>query len=154
MKRTPRTHREWLSSTRRVLKKSDAEDAIAAYQRIAAGVEQAMAAGINEWHLAQTWHLLSLEQARAGDHRGAAVTLRRLVDHHRALLVEHRRAYVAGAATAAVQLWKAGDVTGARRMLRTAEHVGRGLKPQEFLLKEARGVVRHRRKRAPDVDIE
>ena len=106
-----------------------------------------MPAGINDWHLAQTWHLLSLEQARAGDHRAAAATLRRLVDHHHAMLVEHRRAYVAGAAAAAVQLWHAGDTTGARRMLRTAERVGRGLKPQEYLLKHAREVVRSRRRR-------
>ena len=146
MTRTPRTHRAWLASTKRVLKKVRSADAIAAYQELAAGVERAMPAGINDWHLAQTWHLLSLEQARAGDHRAAAVTLRRLVDHHHAMLVEHRRACVAGAAAAAVQLWNAGDMPAARRLLRTAEQIGRGLKPQEYLLKHARGVVRNRRK--------
>jgi hypothetical protein len=57
---------------------------------VAAGVERAVPHGINEWHLLQTLHLLSLEQARAGDHKAAALTLVRLADHHRALTEEHR----------------------------------------------------------------
>ena len=141
MSKAPRTHRAWVSETKRLLKKGRVTGAIADYRRLAAGVERAIPYGITDWHLAQTWHLLSLEQARAGDHRAAAATLRRLVDHHRVLLMEHRRAYVAAAAAASMQLWETGDVKAARRMFRSADQLGRGLKPQEYLLGKARAIV-------------
>ena len=70
------------------------------WQRVLNG---AVPHGINEWHLLQTLHLLSLEQARAGDHEAAASTLVRLADQHRALMEEHSRWFVAGAAAAAIE---------------------------------------------------
>jgi hypothetical protein len=129
------THREWVSLTKRLLhtRTLSTSDLIAAFERVAVRVERAIPVGINDWHLVQTWYLLSLEQACAGDYRAAAATLKRIVDHHQVLLMEHRRAYVAGAAAAAMELWKAGDITGARRMLQNAERLGQGLKPQEAL---------------------
>jgi hypothetical protein len=143
MNRVLRTHREWLSETKRLVNSPTLRTSavIAAYKRVASRVERAIAVGINDWHLAQTWHLLSLVQEGAADDQGAATTLERLVDHHQALLTEHRRAFVSGAAAAAVQLSKAGDLTGARRMLRRAGQVGRGLKPQEDLLRQANTIV-------------
>ena len=142
-KRTLKTHREWCAETRRLLGASRVPKSriIADYERLVERVRRAIPLGVNEWHLAQTWHLLSLQQAAAGEHDSAADTLLRLANHHRALLVEHQRAYVAGAAAAAVQLFKAGDGAAARRLVRRAECVSHGLKPQEQLLRQAKAIV-------------
>jgi hypothetical protein len=143
MNRPLMTHREWTSETKRLLntRALRRSELIAAYKQVASRVARVIPACINDWHLVQTWHLLSLEQARAGNHRSAAVTLCRLVAHHEALLLEHRRAFVSGASAAAVQLSKSGDVSGARRMLRSASRVGRGLQPQDGLVRQARAIV-------------
>ena len=139
-----RTHQEWLARTKGLrtgTTKPAAADTIAAYQRVAADVERAIHHGISEWHLEQTWQLLSLEQGRAGDHRSAAATLHHLADHHRALLMAHRRGCVASLAAAAMHLVTAGDVAAARKVLRSAEPLTRGLRPQEYLFKRAKKAV-------------
>jgi hypothetical protein len=151
MTRVLKTHREWFATTNRLLnsKGKSASELVVAYKRVAARVERAMPHSINEWHLLQTLHLISLEQARAGDHEAAASTLVRLADHHRALIEEHRRGFVAGAAAAVIEFHDAGNIKRARRMLRDAEQVARGLKPQEFLLKQAKTIVATTSRKAP-----
>lgn len=141
------THDDWHVAFVRLVNLSTQRPAQAAtgFVRLAKAVERAMPAGVNDWHLAQTWQQLSLAQARAGDHQRAATTLRELAAHHSLLHSEHRRAQVAAMAAAAVHLAKAGDRAGARALLRQADALGRGLRPQEELLKLAKHLLAARK---------
>ncbi len=137
------THADWHAEFVRLLDLSATRPAQAAtgLVRLAKAVERAMPKGVNDWHLAQTWQHLSLAQARSGDHVRAAATLRELAAHHDVMVSEHRRAHVAATAAAAVHLAKAGDRAGSKALLRQAEALGKGLRPQDEILKMARHLL-------------
>jgi TPR repeat protein len=133
------THRQWLAEVKRLGK---SRTPARAYTGLAGRVEQAIRTGLGDWHLVQTWHLMSLAQAAGGAHEDATETLRKMVGYQEILLTGCRRTLVSSASSAALHFLSVGDVASARTMVQRAEQVGRGLKPQEHLLREARSGLR------------
>ena len=139
---TLRSHDDWQAELTRILDQAERRPAraAAALTALARATERAIPAGLNDWHLAQTWQHLSLAHARAGRHDLAATILGELAAHHDVLMTEHRRAYVAAAAASALHLVRTGALKEARAVLRRATRLGKGLTPQEQML---RVVKRH-----------
>lgn len=146
------THRQWHNKVTRLLALSerDPTQASRGFHRLARAVETDLKRGLHDWHLMQSLSLASLAEAANDDHRAAARTLRRVVDHQRVLLVGEQRAYVSACAAAAIEFAKAGDLRAARRTIQAAEPWARRLRPPEQLLRQARAVVRSR-SRSPAV---
>jgi hypothetical protein len=160
------THRQWHNKVTRLLALSerDPTQASRGFHRLARAVETDLKRGLHDrlcietdlkrglhdWHLMQSLSLASLAEAANDDHRAAARTLRRVVDHQRVLLVGEQRAYVSACAAAAIEFAKAGDLRAARRTIQAAEPWARRRRPPEQLLRQARALVRSR-SRSPAV---
>ena len=140
------THRDWHAKVRRLLKLSERRPALAArgFHRLADAAERDLKRGLQDWHVVQSLHLAGNAEAAAGDHGSAAATVGRIVEYQKALLLSEQRAYVSACAVAALEMAKAGNLPGARRMVRSAAPWARLLRPKERLFGAAEKVVRSR----------
>ena len=136
-------HATWHKQIKRGLALTDTkpERALQVFEKLANDVETELTTSIQDWHLEQTRHLLSLVQGQIGDYRAAANTLRKVVDQCEQHLVYQQRAFVSASAAAAVELAKGGNRAGARRMLKNAAPVALMLRPKDKLLEPARRLV-------------
>jgi hypothetical protein len=137
------THTQWQSRLRRSLAmvKDDPARALKSLAALAAQLETAAKQRVGDWHIEQTLEALSIVQSSLSDHRASAETILRVAAHHEQSLVYHERAFVAGCATAAIELASAGDRLNARRALRKASLVAAGLRPKERLFAAAEKYV-------------
>ena len=133
------THDDWNVRIKRALESADRRpsSSLRTLRTLLRTVEASLNKGLQEWHLAQTLHIMSLVQASAGDHRGSARTLVRLANEHESQLNYEVRAYVSACAAAALQLAQAGDRAGATRILRKAGRWSPLLRPKDKLLDQA-----------------
>ena len=137
------THLQWHTKVKRLLELSERKPKQAArsFHLLAQAVDRGLKNGLHDWHLTQSLHLASIAETDAGDHRAAARTLNRIVEHQRMLLVGEQRAYVAACAAAAIEFIKAGDQVAARRTVLAAEPWARMLRPPEKLLRKAQELL-------------
>jgi hypothetical protein len=142
------THRQWHSRVKHLLDLTERNPKRAArgFHRLARAVDNGLKGGVHDWHLMQSLSLASLGEAASGDHRAAAHTLSRVVEHQRMLLAGEQRAYVSACAAAAIEFAAAGDRRAARRAIRASEPWARMLRPQEKLLQRVRALLRPRRR--------
>jgi hypothetical protein len=138
------THRDWHGRVKDLLALSARKPRVASrgFHHLARSIERGLKRGLHDWHLMQTLHLASIAEAAAGEHRSAADTLRRVAEHQKGLLAYEHRAYVSACAAAALELAKAGDLNGARRIVRSAEPWAKLLRPRDKLMNSARKVLR------------
>lgn len=137
------THATWNNAIKRglALASQNPTRASQSLERLVKNVEAQLETSIQDWHLAQTRHVLSLVQAQVGKHRAAANTLRKIADQYAQDLKYHQRAFVSACAAAAIELAKMGDRAGAMRMLKDAEPFASTLRPKDKLLQHARRLV-------------
>jgi hypothetical protein len=138
------THADWNVRIKRALELADRrpQSSLATLRSLMRAVETSLKKSLHEWHLAQTLHIISLVQARAGDHRGSAKTLLRLTNGHESQLNYEVRAYVSACAAAALQLAQGGNGAGAARILRKAAKWSPLLRPKDKLLEQAQRTIR------------
>ena len=137
------THAAWNVRIKRALELADRRPALAlqTLRALIRTIEVSRKTGLDDWHTAQTLHIISLVQAGAGDHGGAAETLVRLSEEHQAQLKYEIRAYVSACAAAALQLAQDGDRARAKRILRQASRWSSLLRPKDKLLDQARKTI-------------
>ena len=137
------THADWHVRIKRALELANRRPASAlqTLRALIRTIEVSLKTGLNEWHTTQTLHIISLVQAGAGDHGGAAETLLRVTKEHEAQLNYEIRAYVSACAAAALQLAQDGDRARAKRILRQASRWSSLLRPRDKLLDQAQKTI-------------
>ena len=144
--KTHMTHSTWNRAIKRglALAATQPERALQFLETLAKNVGTELATSIQDWHLAQTRHMLSLVQTKVGDHRAAADTLRKVAYQHSLDLRYQQRAFVSASAAAALALARSGDSAGARRMLKNAAPAASTLRPKDKLIQHARRLISSR----------
>jgi hypothetical protein len=99
------THATWTRAIKRglALAATQPERALQILETLAKNVGTELETSIQDWHLAQTRHMLSLVQTKVGDHRAAADTLRKAAYQHALDLRYQQGAFMSACAAAALE---------------------------------------------------